>query len=250
MKKYLICLYLCLFIPAALFAQEDEEESSLFETLMLTPDHQNLDALTSAMSEHNKTFHSEGAYAARVYSIVSGPDNGKLMWVMGPMSSYGHLDDRPGGDDHTDHWFNEVMPYIDDMGTAEYWMHDDELSNSVEGDYSIYFMRINKINQDYGFLLDGAFEKISETVKAMEGDNPWHVFWNQFRQGDIGRHMLVEWPMKNWAELDENPEFRSTFEEIHGEDAWIPWLRTMDLVIEDSYDEIWTLIPEMNGNSE
>ena len=249
MKKLLIILFTCLLLPSALLAQ-DEEETMLFETVMLTPDLENLEELHAAMREHNQTFHSEGPYTARVYNITTGPDFGKLMWVMGPLSSYGDLDGRPSGEDHSEHWMYEVLPHIKELGTAEYWEHDSELSNPVEGDYSVYMMRHNKINQKYGFLLNGALEKISETVKAMDGDNPWHVFWNQFVQGDLGRHFLVEWPMENWAGLDDNPNFRATFEEVHGEDAWIPWQRTMDLVIEDSYDEIWTLIPEMSGNSE
>jgi len=58
---------------------------------------------------------------------------------------------------------------------------------------------------------------------------------------------MISWPMKTWAEMDENPDFRSTFEEVHGKSGWDDWVQTMDLIIEDGYDEFWELNQEMSA---
>lgn len=248
MKNLLILFSLTLLIPFTLLAQDEEPETMMWELVTLHADQANMEALTEAMGEHNRTFHSEGAYSASVYAISSGPNVGKLVYVMGPMSSYGDLDNRPSGSDHDDHWNDVVMPHLDGVETVEYWTADSEISNHVEGDYSMMMMRVGEINQEYSFLRNTALNMISETVKAMDGENPWYMYWNQFQQGNIGRHFMMQWPMDSFAEMDENPDFRSTFEEIHGKPAWDDWLQMMDRFIADTYDEIWVEIPEMGGS--
>ncbi|MCG2589085.1 hypothetical protein [Rhodohalobacter sulfatireducens] len=249
MKHFLILLFVLLLTPFSLFAQDEEEqESVMYESVMLTPDLSSLEQLQEAMQEHNRTFHNTAPHSAFVFNITSGPDAGKLTLVMGPMSSFSDLDNRPSSDEHNDHWINVVLPLIEDVGTVEYWTMDQELSNPIEGNYSMHFMRINTISRDYLFLIQGALEKISETVKAMEGDNPWILWWNAFQQGDLGRHFVVDWPMNSWGELDENNEFRSTFEEVHGKQAWDDWNSIMDLAVEDTYDEVWELNPAMSAD--
>lgn len=248
MKDLLFLILIILLVPFSLFAQsEEDEETVMYETVMLTPDLNSLEELQEVMQEHNRTFHNTAPYTAFVFNISTGPDAGKLMLAMGPLSSYADLDNRPSSEEHNNHWLNEVLPLIEDVGTVEYWSMDQELSNVVEGNYPIHFMRHMKINQNYTFLIQDALEKISETVKAMEGDNPWIIWWNQFQQGDLGRHYLVDWPMNSWSELDDNNNFRSTFEEVHGKPAWDDWTQVMDLVIDDGYDEIWEINPEMSA---
>ncbi|MDR9367028.1 MAG: hypothetical protein RI575_16960 [Balneolaceae bacterium] len=249
MKHFLILLLVLLLMPFSLFAQDEEEqESVMYESVMLTPDLSSLEQLQEAMQEHNRTFHNTAPHSAFVFNITSGPNAGKLTLVMGPMSSFSDLDNRPSSDEHNEHWTNEVLPLIKEVGTVEYWTMDQELSNPIEGNYSMHFMRINTISRDYLFLIQGALEKISETVKAMEGDNPWILWWNAFQQGDLGRHFVVDWPMNSWGELDENNEFRSTFEEVHGKQAWDDWNSIMDLAVEDTYDEVWELNPAMSAD--
>lgn len=248
MKHFLTILLVLLLMPYSLFAQDEEEqETVMYETVMLTPELSSLPELQEAMQEHNRTFHNTAPYSAFVFNITSGPDAGKMMLVMGPMSSFSDLDNRPSSDEHNEHWASVVMPLIKEVGTIEYWSMDQELSNPVEGQYRMHFMRHTKIDQDYTFLVQGALEKISETVKAMEGDNPWIVWWNAFVQGDLGRHYVVDWPMNSWGELDEDNNFRTTFEEVHGKPAWDDWTSVMDLIIEDGYDEVWELNPAMSA---
>jgi len=241
MKKIFITLLLS--FPLIIYAQEDSY--TMYETVQLTPNGEDNDKLEAAMKAHNAAFHSSGPHAATVWSISSGPDAGTLVWMMGPLT-YADLDTRPAGDDHDNDWA-KVMEHIEDMGTVEYWKRDDDLSNVV-GDPApspMVYLRFWKVNNKYGFLVDGLLKQVSAAVKAMDGENPWGVWDNEFRQGSRGRHLATVWPLEKWAELDDDPKFIEAFKKVHGDDAWIPFLNTGRLAWEDSYDEIWTLEADM-----
>lgn len=249
MIKVLVMLFIAL--PMISAGQDSDDDSYImYETVYLSPDGDNLDTFRENIAAHNKKYHNEEPYTAFVFSVANGPNAGQMIWMMGP-ATFSELDNRPSADGHDEDWDNNVVPYIDSNGTVEYWRRDDELSNIVEGgEYSMYYNRIWKVNNKYGFLVNGLLKQISETIKALEGENPWSVWDNQFRQGDLGRHIITSTPMKNWAELDESTGFQKTFKEVHGENSWIPFIRSMDLAFEDSYDEIWVVIPDLSGTSE
>ena len=116
------------------------------------------------------------------------------------------------------------------------------------GDRPIVFVRYWKIAEGQGHNINYALRMISETVKAMEGENPWGVYYNLFRQGDMGRHIATVGFSKNWAEYDDDPTFKKTFLKTHGENSWDGWTRNMDMIFEDSWDEIWTYSAEMSGD--
>lgn len=247
--RYIVILFLFI-LPLDIVAQEEQSEDVIYQSVLLTPDNTQLEAFQEAMAEHNQTFHNEpGPYHSNVWSISTGPNAGKILWTMGPLNSYAQLDDRPSGD-HDDHWQNVVMPTVKDTETVEYWRLDQELSNAVEGDYSIAFVRIHKINSKYGFLVPDALKKLSETIKALEENPSWAVYDNEFIQGDLGRHIATMSFHNSMAEIDEEWDFRDTFEEVYSRGDWDRWTRTMDHIMEDQYDEIWVLLPELSGSQE
>jgi len=247
--RYIVILFLFI-LPLDIVAQEEQSEEVIYQSVLLTPDNTQLEAFQEAMAEHNQTFHNEpGPYHSNVWSISTGPNAGKILWTMGPLNSYAQLDDRPSGD-HDDHWQNVVMPTVKDTETVEYWRLDQDLSNVVEGDYSIAFVRIHKINSKYGFLVPDALKKLSETIKALEENPSWVVYDNEFIQGDLGRHIATMTFHNSMAEIDEEWDFRDTFEEVYSRGEWDRWTRTMDHIMEDQYDEIWVLVPELSGSQE
>ena len=238
-----LLLSILLILPILLQAQDDAY--TMFETITLSPDGDRAE-LQAAMKAHNTKFHSTDPYTASVWAISSGPDAGKLVWSMGPLK-YSDLDSRPEGDPHDTDW-DKVMAHIGSIGTIEYWKRDDKLSNVVGDPSPMLYVRFWKVNNKYGFLVDAVLKQVSDAVKAMEGENQWSLWDNEFRQGDLGRHLATITGMKNWGELDDDPKFRAAFTKVHGEDSWIPFLRTMGIAFEDSYDEVWTLIPEVGGS--
>ena len=224
----------------------------MWETIMLTPDNTKLKVLAENLRKHNQKYHSEGAHEATVYTINTGPNTGKIVWMMGPLK-FTDLDSRPAEGGHDEDWRDNIMPNVKKISHGEYWQGDSKLSNTtmMTGDasaYPIVFVRYWKVNAEHSYNVEHMLSIISKTVKAMEGENPWGVYYNLFRQGDMGRHIATVGFSKNWAEYDEDPKFKKTFEAQFGEDKWDSFIRSMDHVLDDSWDEIWTYSKEMSGD--
>ncbi len=255
MIKKSISLFVMVFIVCGTMmtvnAQEDKSYE-MWEDIMLTPDYTKLKVLSDNMRKHNATYHKEGPYKATVYNITTGPNAGKIIWEMGPMM-HKHNDSRPGKGGHDEDWRDNVMPYIKKMHTVEYWKADDKLSNTsmLDGDsskYPILYFRYFEVDDDNGTSVKPHFTMVSEVVKKMEGVNPWGVYYNEFRQGDLGRHIATVGFLKNWDEMDDEPKFRKTFDKIHGEDKWDAFIDNAERAFTNSWDEIWVYNKEMSGD--
>ncbi len=235
-----------------LLAQEDSF-TPMWESFYITADNTKLKELGEAMGKHNKKYHGEeGPYHAVVYNVVSGPNMGKMVWQMGPMK-FAHLDSRPKDGGHDEDWRDNVMPHVKKLSNGEYWKQDMELSNTdgMDGNVAnspILHIRFHEVAEGHGYSVDHLLGQISETIKAMDGDNPWGVYDNQFRQGyRIGRHLATVSFLKNYAEYDEPNTFKDTFVKLHGEDAWQPFIRGMADSMSNSWDEIWEYNAALSG---
>lgn len=232
-------------------AQEDKSYE-MWESIMLTPDYTKLKVLSTNMRNHNAKYHKDGPYKATVYNITTGPNSGKLIWEMGPMM-HKHNDSRPSKGGHDEDWRDNVMPYIKKMHTVEYWKADDKLSNTAMLDddnskYPLLYVRYFEVDNDFSSSVKPHFTMVSEVVKKMEGVNPWGVYYNEFRQGDLGRHIATVGFLKNWAELDDEPLFRKTFDKVYGEDKWDAFVDNAERTFTNTWDEIWAYNKEMSGD--
>lgn len=255
MKKtftLLVTLLLLFGTFAPLLAQDDDEDYAMWETVMLTPDHTKLKVLGENIRKHNQQFHGEGPYSASVYNIVSGPNTGKMLWIMGPLK-FPQLDARPAEGGHDEDWRDNVMPYIKKTEQGEYWSVDNELSNIAmltpdPADYPILFTRYLEVNTEHQHQLNARLKTTSETIKEMEGENPWGVYYNLFRQGNkIGRHIATVGFYKNWTDFDRDPKFKETFLKSRKDDEWYSFVRDTDLILDDSWDEIWVYDKSLSG---
>ena len=253
-KKSIFLPFLILIFLSSdlnLNAQEDSKNYTMFESVMLTPDNTKLSILGENMRTHNKKYHKDGPFKGVVYTISTGPNTGKIVWMMGPLM-YTHLDSRPSDDGHDDDWRDNVMPYIKEVNTSEYWRMDSEVSNMsmMDGDnakYPILMVRYGEINEDATFALEPFFSMIGKTIKAMDGDNPWGLYYNEFRQGNLGRHIATVSFLKNWSELDDSRTFMETFHKTIGKNKWQDFLDMGDSLLSNSWDEMWSYSPYMSG---
>ncbi|MDX1314772.1 MAG: hypothetical protein R3356_04665 [Eudoraea sp.] len=253
MKKAILFLFATILVfgySEGLSAQETEEP--IWETILLIPDNTKLKTLGENMRKHNQKYHKEGPYQASVYNITTGPDTGKMVWIMGPLQ-YRHLDSRPSAGGHDEDWRDNIMPYVRRMQTGEYWAGDVKLSNTDmmgddPGDYPILFTRYWEIRQGHGFGAESHFKMVSETVKALPGENPFGIYYNEFQQGDLGRHIATVSFHKNWTDFEKNWPFRETFEKVHGANSWDSFVRNSDATFENRWDEIWVYNKELSGN--
>jgi len=232
-------------------AQEDSKNYEMWEDIMLTPDNTKLKVLQDNMRKHNQTYHKEGHHKATVYNISSGPNAGNIIWEMGPMM-YSHNDTRPGEGGHDSDWRDNVMPNIKKIQTIEYWKADDELNNTdmLDGDeskYPIMFVRYYEIADGPTPGVKTFFERVSKTVKALEGVNPWGIYYNEFRQGDLGRHIATFSFSPNWADFDKDVKWAETFKEVNGENSWANQKDLYDATFKNTWDEIWTFNAYMSG---
>lgn len=232
-------------------AQEEDKSYTMWEDIMLTPDNKNLKVLGDNMRKHNQEYHKEGAYKATVYNIASGPNAGSIIWEMGPMN-YHHNDTRPSEGGHDEDWRDNVMPYIKKIQTIEYWKADKELNNTsmLDGDnskYPVYFVRYYEVADGPTPGIKTFFERISKTVKALDGVNPWGVYYNEFRQGDLGRHIATFSFSPDWKDFDRDVNWVETFKKANGENSWQNQLDLYDASFKNTWDEIWSYNAYMSG---
>lgn len=245
-------LILMLIFPGVTEAQEEEDSYTMYETALLTPKSGHLKTLQENMKAHNEKFHNQDPYRAHVWNITTGPNVGKMLWVMGP-ATYTELDNRPDDAAHNNDWRDNVVPYLHEEATVEYWKRNDELSkDGPEGqDYPMVYARFWKVDIEHEVLIGELLKQISETVKEMDEASAWDIWGNEFIQGDIGRHILFTSPLKGWGDLDQDFNFMETFKEVHGGDqAWNAFQHKMGLAVEDIFDEIWIYNSELSVPAE
>ena len=101
----------------------------MWEAIFLTPDNTKLKVLGENMRAHNRKYHNEGAHKATVYNVTTGPDVGKIIWMMGPLQ-YKDMDTRPAAGGHDEDWRDNIMPYVKKMEHGEHWTQDVKNSNT------------------------------------------------------------------------------------------------------------------------
>ncbi|MDH3649902.1 MAG: hypothetical protein OEQ53_09470 [Saprospiraceae bacterium] len=243
MKKLITLLVMV--IPMVVWAQADY---SMYQTIYLKPDLKNLKTLGENLAAHNKKFHSEGPHSAVVWQVVSGPKSGGMVWAMGPCT-FSDLDNRPAGDDHQSDWRDNVLSLLKDASNVEYWRQIDDLSVGAGGPPSpMIRVRYSSVVRGQGYRVRGLFKKMSDAIKAMEGDQTWGVYVNELQQGyENGRHWATTSGFDSWSEFDEDGTFRETFVKVHGENSWVPFLNEIREVFSNTWDEMWRLRPDLSG---
>lgn len=244
-------LMLIMFVSISFDANsQNREPYNTWESIMLTPDNTKLKILQANMKAHNKKYHKVAPYTAVVYNIVSGPNAGKIIWQMGPMM-LAHNDNRPGAGGHDEDWRDNVMPYIKKMHTIEYWRQDDKLTNiealTAEGaSFPILKIRYFELNEDHTYTMKSVFKQASETAKSM--NLPWGLYYNDFLQGDIGRHVATVSFRKDWASFDVKRNWKEAYEKLYGENTWETFMDTIDDTFDNQWDEIWVYNKNMSGD--
>jgi len=251
MKNLLLLFFL--FAAFGLQAQEESTpENIMFESIILEPDPENILEFRENMRAHNMKYHGEeGPHQAYVYHISTGPNVGKVVWMMGPCS-WADLDNRPSADGHDEDWAANVVTLLEGMEHGEYWKRDAGLSKeSMDKQYPMIYIRYHNISKSEGYRANPLLKRISETIKSIDAVKSWSVYDNLLRQGyRTGRHIAMVSGMDSWAEMDDNWEFVKAYEAIYGENTFNSFAREMEEISTDSWDEIWTFDSYMSGRPE
>ena len=81
MKKVVFWILLIPFLAIS----QSSPEYAVFENTVLTPNSADVKKFETNLAAHNKQFHTDGPFGARVYYIANGENAGSYMWVMGPL---------------------------------------------------------------------------------------------------------------------------------------------------------------------
>ncbi len=235
MKRFSI--FAILFAMAPFFAMAQDDKPIVVETIQITVNNGANKAFEKAVKEHNDKYHPEGTpHAAWLEAIVTGPNTGKYVWLMGP-GSYADLDTRPAGE-HDEDWDKNVMKHVDKVSMIEYWSYKKDLSFRPENDEAgkmsvLWFVEVQR-GQYYRFK--GVMEKVRATQEKM--NEHMTVWGTTFSAGD-GRDVVISWNQQNWAALDEDSKFMKTYEEINGPGSYMNLISEWEACTAKIVQEMW-----------
>jgi hypothetical protein len=239
MRNFLLSALL--IAPVLLLAQD----YIMYETIYITPKQGENKALERELAEHNQKYHAEAPYSVVVFSINTGSHSGDYFWAMGPCT-YSDLDDRPA-DEHDVDWGSSVMAH-GTMNTVEYWIMDEELTYDPDvGDELRTLQRVRFFDVADTDLFRKTQGQIRAVIADMGGKASRVMYRNRVMNRE-GRDWAIVSEYKNWTELDEDqPDFRETFEKLHGADSWDTFEIEFDKAVISREDEWREMRMELNG---
>lgn len=231
MKKLLFIL-LCL--PLFLFGQ-NEKAPTLYEVVNIKVNAGQEDDFEAAVKDHNKKFHNEGLYNARVAYNINGPMGGTYSWIMGP-TSYTAMDNRPGKGAHDNDW-KTVDKYVEKYSSPSYWSLDTKLTQYVENKTNvkrlIWMYDIKKGERSRWSDLVG---KIKEVYEKKRADETFIVVWNEFANTKAGQDAAIIFSFDKWSWLDRKSNFSKDYEDVHGMGSWHNFLNEFSSIVDGRVD--------------
>ncbi len=246
MKKILF-LFVALFGIVSLSNAQDDY--TMFRTMYLTPDYENMEELGKAMADYTEKYGNDGPNRMGVWVVYTGPNTGDWFLTMGP-STFTGMDDIEYSDEQRDHWIFKVLPNVEELSNGEFWRKDDDASYEKEDSFTgkevLSFFGLKDF-EEYRFK--EMLKQIKKGYVEKEYDNYYSVYYSQF-QGCDKRDVVIVGFFDKWAEFDDDRNFKSDFEDVHGEGSWSKFMREYKGCVESNYDEIIMFVPELSGGRE
>ena len=244
MKKVLCTL---LLLPMLVIAQTNE--ALVIENVLLTVNPEKIVEFEAGLAAHNKKFHAEGPYGARVYSIDNGKNAGKYMLVMGPLP-WSAMDARPSSKEHTDDNNKNITKYLTPEVEVNYMKMHPELSN---------FSRDFEINKVSVFMIDikrfkemdfmeKVVKKVVKVYKEKMPDQIYGIYTNEMGSVDGLDFGWVDF-FDNSSWLGKEDKFVQYFEEVHGAGSFAGFMADVEATTDGERTEIWTLRKDLSGSN-
>ncbi len=242
MKKLMCTL---LLLPILVMAQTNE--ALVIENVMLTVNPEKIMEFEAGIAAHNKKFHAEGPYGARVYNILNGKNAGKYMLIMGPLP-WSAMDGRPSSQEHTDDNNKNISRYLMPEVEVNYMRMHPELSNFSK-DFEInkvsVFMVDVKRNKQMEFM-DKVVSKVVKMYKEKMPDQIYGVYTNEMSNMDGMDFGWVDFfDSSSW--LGKEDKFVQNFEEVHGAGSFVKFIADVEATTDGERTEIWTLRKDLSG---
>lgn len=219
----------------------------IFQMVTLTPKAGMTNELQKVMKEHNDTFHKDGPYGVRCYSINSGPDAGKIVWTMGPLT-WGQLEDRPAGSDHEDHWDKKVAQYLEPGAHVEYYSFSRSLSH-FPTDFTLDNLLIRYVDVKPGMMYryNELIAKAREVYAAEMSDEPFGIYHNRLGNSKDGRDLMIVWFFDHMGWMGEDAGFMEKYNKVHGPGSFVNFRNDIADVVKGTDNILLTYMDNMGG---
>lgn len=242
MKKL---LYTLVLLPLLAVAQTNE--SLVIENVMLTVNPENIEEFETGIAAHNKKFHAEGPYGARVYNVLNGKNAGKYMLIMGPLP-WSAMDGRPSSQEHTDDNNKNISKYLTPEVEVNYMKMHPELSNFSKdfeiNQVSVFMLDVKRFKE--GDFMEKVLQKVAKVYKEKMPDQLYGVYSNEMSNMDGMDFGWVEFfDSSSW--LAKEDKFVQFFEEVHGAGSFAGFMADVEATTDGETTEIWTLRKDLSG---
>lgn len=247
MKKLILVL---LMLPIMALAQKDKEYR-IFETANLTPKSGEVEQLEAGIKAHNKKYHAEGDFAARVYWIANGRYTGNYHWSMGSLP-WSAMDNTTWDEsEHASDWNKNVQAHITPWsGDQSYWKFNAELSQFPK-DFTL-----KNLHATYFDVKRGEWEnamtlikKVVDVYRAKLPDTTFGIYTNELPSTKNGRDIVMISFFDKAAWMGEDHSIKSKYEEVHGAGSFADFIKDWIAVTNGSESELWIFRPDLSGKS-
>ncbi len=222
-------------------------EALVLENVMLTVNPEKIAEFEAGIAAHNKKFHAEGPYGARVYNVLNGKNAGKYMLIMGPLP-WSAMDGRPSSQEHTDDNNKNINKYLTSEVEVNYMKMHPELSNFSRdfeiNKVSVFMIDVKRFKQQD--FMEKVINKVVKVYKEKMPDQLYGVYSNEMNNMD---GMDVGWVdfFDNSSWLGKEDKFAQYFEEVHGAGSLAKFMSDVEATTDGDATEIWTLRKDLSG---
>lgn len=245
--KQFVCL-LAALITCSAFAQQ-AQPYVVYDQIMLTPNPEKIAEFQKVLAEHNQKFHPEGAYDVGVFQIMTGPNSGKFIWNLGPVT-WADMDKRPMDKAHNEHWATAVAATLTTDSWATYWRHHPEFTNMSQ-DFELNMLRVNfydiKRGMDSWEKVEKIMERFTKLYREHYPDDVFATYSNVMASTGEGKDMAIVGFVDNFAAMgDENPDVPEKYNAMYGEGSFEKDITTWLEVMVGESSELWMFLPDLS----
>ncbi len=242
MKKL---MYTLVLIPLLMVSQTNE--SLVIENVMLTVNPEKITEFEAGIAAHNKKFHAEGPYGARVYNVINGKNAGKYMLIMGPLP-WSAMDGRPASKEHVIDNNKNINRYLESEVEVNYMKMHPELSNFSKdfeiNKVSVAMVDIKRFKE--AEFMEKVVKKVVKVYKEKMPDQLFGVYSNEINSMDGMDFGFVSF-FDSMSWMGEEDTFPKDFEEVHGAGSFSYFLADLEATTDGSNTEIWSLRKDLSG---
>ncbi len=243
MKKV---VYLLLLVPLLVISQ-NKQEYMVFENAMVTANPEKITEFEKGLTAHNKKYHAEGAFAARVYWVMNGDNVGKYILSTGPLP-WSAFDARPSEEGHAEDWNSNVAAYAEPNWNQTYWKFKADLSNFPK-DITVKKLHLNifDFKRFKGEKAMKLMDKIKKTMVEKFPEDSYGIYTNEFPSTDDGRDMVFVSFFEKSSWLGEDNEFAKKYDETNGEGSFANFIKEWETVTNGGEQEVWIYREDLSG---